>query len=233
MTQLNPTKTVFLALLAMLLSAVLTLQVISPREITAAAETAPMASESLLVAPERATKNPVHQHLSALPHHNHNAGVLLSPQALQQQIEHDRRHHGKPGAEVFLEGRQTFTLEAGQAKTVTLKLRSDNTSDKLWVDIQPSPGLTLISATQQWQLDLSEKQQLVLPVEVMAHEDGEHYLHLYVTQRNAEGQLSTRALASAFKLGEQAQDLVHYYKSEHSHKAGPTYRSMPAQETIY
>lgn len=165
-------------------------------------------------------------------HHHHGHHHAHAGQSLQQQIEHDRRHHGKPGAEVQLHGRQSFTLVAGQAKTVTLNLESDNTTDNLHVVVRPSAGLSLLSATQEWHWDLKTRQQLAIPLDVMAYEDGEHHMHVFITQYNEAGQISTRALAGAFRVGTEEQ-IMHFSKSEQLHKPGQAYRSMPAVETIY
>lgn len=165
-------------------------------------------------------------------YHSHNHNHNHPGRSTQEQIEHDRLYHGKPGAEVRLLGRQTFSLVAGQSKTVTLELESDNTTDQLHVVIRPSTGLSVLSERREWHLDLNTRQNLSLPVQVLAVEDGTHHLHVFVTQSDRQGQVSTRALAGAFTLGVD-QQAMHFSRSEQLHKPGQAYRSMPALETIY
>lgn len=177
-------------------------------------------------------------HLDSPETHGHRADSEEAdpdhhPHHGRQQIEHDRQHHGKPGADARLEGRQQFALVPGQHKEVTLTLVSEASSGTLSVEIQPSPGLALVSSTRTWQLDLSKEQLLTLPVEVMSTQDGEHHLHLFVVQDDGQGQLTTRAFANAFRVGDDLNATMLFYKNDDMASQPQAYRSLPAQEEIY
>lgn len=162
---------------------------------------------------------------------HYDPGHALDP-SLIAQIEHDRKHHAKPGADVWLDSEVTFTMPVADTRTLPLAIKSEESAGTLQVEIQTSAGLELISTQQSRTIDLTQQNTIEIPVTVYGAGEGEQFVHLFVSRIDEHGNSSYRALATAVQVGDLEATAMHYKHSQKSHQNAPV-RVLSAQESIY
>lgn len=141
------------------------------------------------------------------------------------------RSPGKPGAEIHLVSAAIHRIPLGAIETLQLELASQLPKGSLQINVEPSEGLTLIDAKNEWHFTIDNSQNLSLPIHVRADQEGQHYVHLFVQHNAEDGAYAARALASEIRVGDMDFEPV-YAKSFKGDKASEV-RSLPAQETIF
>lgn len=156
-------------------------------------------------------------------------GVCLSFSAVvhaQTHVHYKKMAYQKPGAAVVLASVPSYSLDAGETKTVTIELSAMQRSGTANVAIRLDPGLLLTSADESWVFDLSQTQQLALPIEVLAEKEGRYFIHLFTQIEDPNGQRYSRAQAVVVTVGDLGSS--RQQKTDHSE-----YVVMHAQEAIF
>lgn len=147
------------------------------------------------------------------------------------QHEHEGRGRGKPAAQVWLEGATAYRLEPGQARQLNLRLSAAADHGVLHVALETDPGLTILSNKKAWQLQLGPASEWTLPLELVAAQAGDYFVHIFTEHEGHNGTRLARVLAFLVQVGDE-QTQPRFYKSSSQPEPGPGRIVMPAAETI-
>lgn len=137
---------------------------------------------------------------------------------------------GKPGAQISLATNEIYPLKAGVVGDMKLVLLTPYTEGQLSVTVSASEGLALVSDVTDFNFLLEADTDYVIPLKLLAQEDGRYYVHLQVNLES-EGRRTFRALSAIVQVGQE--DTVTKEKLK-IHKAGEATSVilLPAEETI-
>lgn len=144
---------------------------------------------------------------------------------------HAHRSPGKPAADVGLGNAGLQSLALHEEKTIELQVQSHLGEGTLRVMLETSPDLQLLSSETEWRFELDGAETFQVPVTLLAHREGQHYVHLFVEHIDTDGTTSARALATEFRVGMPLVQKT-YAKSFHMGSQDSVV-SLPGRETIY
>ena len=143
---------------------------------------------------------------------------------------HKEHRYVKPGAAVSLKNAQPLFASAPGTYEYQLRLVSPHNAGDVKVSVSSSDGIEIVSEKSQFEFDLSNGAEYVLPVTVNASREGRFYIHLQVSI-TADGQTSLRSIAAILQVGEPAVTKQKAsLKSSNGTSDGVIV--LPAQETI-
>jgi hypothetical protein len=146
------------------------------------------------------------------------------------QGEHKGCAH-KPGAEVFVSGREFFYLQRGQMENLAVDLTGIK-GQELRIELSAeSKGLAL-QGPQQVQLQVDEHHLASFNVPVKALLDGRWTVNLVVHSQTAEGEVAARALALVVQVGNMVSSGGGQQKPTQTDAQGAPMIVLPAQEEI-
>jgi hypothetical protein len=138
---------------------------------------------------------------------------------------------GKPSVAVSLLGNPIFDAPLDQPKSVELVLDTSLKSGDITVSLAPSANLSILNSDLSWNFSLSSEQPLGIPLIISAKTEGQHFVNIFVTHRDENGQTNTRALAAEFRVN---MPTIHksYAKSIRMGD-GNSVHKLKSVETIY
>lgn len=159
---------------------------------------------------------------------------------LRQSLVHEHKlpseelPHGKPAAAIALVTDGVQSLELMQSKKLDLVLQSRLGDGSVDIRLEAGGALQLLSASHKWTLDAATSPRIVLPIEVIAEDNGEHHLHIFIDHRNNDGKHTARALAIEFKVGApEEMKLYSKHGTTATATAQPTNVVLKAEEEIF
>ncbi len=139
---------------------------------------------------------------------------------------------GKPGVQISQVSESTYNMEMNQERDIEIQLETKINSGVLTVHLQSDPGIDLISEQSSWTFELSNNQSVLsLPVSVYANSNGKHYLNIFTQYVAENGNASSKALATAFKVGYSQESSKTLQKQ--TQVSSQAVISLPNTETIY
>ncbi len=157
-------------------------------------------------------------HVNAGPGHAH------THQNQGQRQHMAQRPHRKPGAPVYIESEARYQIQAGEKKSISLKLSMGTSSGIAKVNLRADRGLQLTAEQMNWQFDLAEASEVSIPLEVTAAADGRYFIHVFTLIENGPGGRMPRAQAIAIDVGEAVRKAQKPSLAEHV--------LLPAKEEI-
>lgn len=145
--------------------------------------------------------------------HDHQHLHAHSEQALGDISHEERRHHRKPGAEVFLLSPNSYHLSAGTPKTIEVEIELPPEVGQLHVQFASESGVELLSETEVT-INTGSSKVAHLDLELRANIQGEHPLHVFTTFVDQYGNASARAMATALKV-----DMLEEFQLQAKHQA--------------
>lgn len=155
-----------------------------------------------------------------------------SPEAHQHETAQHKVPHGKPAAAITLISEGVQAIELMNSTQLELVLKSQVSDGIIDIRLKVDEALQLLSTTTQWSFDPAENSQLVLPIEVIAQRNGNHYVHLFIDHHALDGTHTARALAVEIKVGNLEEFQLF---SKHSSPPPPSSAttSLKAEEEIF
>lgn len=139
---------------------------------------------------------------------------------------------GKPSAAVVLLSDGVQTLELQRPTKLNLQLQNRAIDGTVTVSVTSDNLLQLLSARQQWSFQAAQTPVINLPLELVAHADGAHHLHLFIEHVSATGAVNPRAMALQFNVGASPATMM-YSKHSADNAEQPGVIRLQADEEIY
>lgn len=159
------------------------------------------------------------------------APLSHTPQ-VPQVLDADRQRYAKPGADIELASASTQYVNNQGFAQFELQLESHIHGGDLEIALTGSDELTLHSAQQQWQLNLTDNPTIALPVKVESHSAKPQFLNVFLQHTDTSGFVSRRALA--VKVVRAEDEVTAYFaKSFSAPSPNNMVISMAGDERIY
>jgi len=134
----------------------------------------------------------------------------------------------KPGASVSLADSEPLSLQAGVADVFNVELKTPVTQGRMHVNITAKAPLNLMSELDEFDFDLSPDASYLLPITLMADEDGRYYLSLQIELTEGD-QVSSRSLDVVVQVGSPVKTQIN--GMEKPEPGEDALVEMPAQES--
>lgn len=141
-----------------------------------------------------------------------------------------QKWHDKQGADIVNASNKAHFLGVHEQAEIDIVLQAQVNSGSASIHLETDDGVMIASAQTDWQFDLSQTQEMHLPVILYGAREGSHYVHIFVQQVDAFGNHSARALAQQINVGD-AGLVKQRYKSAGAPQ--DPFVSLPASEVIF
>lgn len=141
--------------------------------------------------------------ISVLSGCDHQADESLSAQpvaAVAESKTSEANFYAKPGASVDLASNQPIQMEVSNITVVNIELKTALETGRMHVNLNVAAPLILASELDEFDFDLNANGQYILPVTLMAEEEGRYYLNLQVDVTQGD-QLSSRNMSVIIQVG--------------------------------